>query len=88
MKKKVPKKSVDEVFEIPDLTEKKVRINVEQIESRGESAPAYKAFLKKNDGKVFTAVPHGNTTTLYELTEDLSNPKWVFWWEDLIVVEE
>ena len=44
--------------------------------------PAYKEFIEKSEGIVFTAVQEG--TKLVHLEEE---PRWLFWCGDLNVVE-
>lgn len=73
-----------------NIDNKKVKIDVEKIIERGKISNKFKKFITENKDTVFTAVLDikNNYTIMYELKEDDSNPKWLFWIEDLIVMEE
>lgn len=77
---------------IETLNGKKVQINVDKILSRKLSvSDRFRKFLLKNKDNVFTAVDARNGTkftgTMYELAEDDSPVKWLFYTDDLIVKE-
>ena len=73
-----------------NIDNKKVKIDVEKIIERGKISNKFKKFITENKDTVFTAVLDikNNYTIMYKLKEDDSNPKWLFWIEDLIVMEE
>lgn len=71
---------------------KKVQINVDRILSRKLSiSDRFRKFLLKNKDCVFTAVDTQKGTkftgAMYELAEDDSPVKWLFYADDLIVKE-
>lgn len=75
---------------IETLDGKRVRIDVDKILSRKLSvSDRFKKFLLKNKDSVFTAVDtqKGTKSTgiMYELAEDDSPVKWLFYTDDLIV---
>lgn len=77
---------------IETLNGKKVQIDVDKILSRKLSvSDRFRKFLLKNKDCVFTAVDTHNGTkftgTMYELVEDDSPVKWLFYTDDLIVKE-
>ena len=77
---------------IETLNSKKVQIDVDKILSRKLSvSDRFRKFLLKNKDYVFTAVDTQKGTKftgiMYELAEDDSPVKWLFYAEDLIVKE-
>lgn len=74
-----------------NFTGRKVKINVDKIKERQKKMlDNYKTFIESNRETVFTAqatksVPEPE---LYTLLEDKSQPKWIFWCEDLIVLKD
>ena len=72
-----------------NLSGKKVKINVEAIKARGGTSKKFVEFLEKNKDNIFTAMLDicNGYTIMYELLEDESDVKWLFWEEDLIIVE-
>lgn len=77
---------------IETLNGKKVQIDVDKILSRKLSvSDRFRKFLLKNEDCVFTAVDTQKGTKftgiMYELAEDDSPVKWLFYAEDLIVKE-
>lgn len=77
---------------IETLDGKKVKINVDKILSRKLSvSDRFKKFLLRNKDCVFTAVDTQRGTkftgTMYELAEDDSPVKWLFYTDDLVVKE-
>ena len=78
-------------IETPDG--KKVKLDVDKILSRKLSvADRFRKFLLKNRDVVFTAVDTKKGTKFtgiaYELAEDNSPVKWLFYTDDLIAIEE
>ena len=72
-----------------ELDNKKVKINLERIKSRGAISTRFSEFLKENQDKIFTAkldVENGYTK-MYILKEDESPIKWLFHVDDLILIE-
>lgn len=72
---------------------KKVKINVDRIMARKIAiSQRFKNFVIKNKDKEFTAVDAKSGTKftglIYELKEDDSPIKWMFYQDDLILVEE
>lgn len=62
------------------------KINVEQIKSRNSKlSKTYIEFLDSNRDKIFTVEldAENNYTIMYNLKEDLSEVKWLFWEGDL-----
>lgn len=77
---------------IETLDGKKVKLDVDKILSRKLSiADRFRKFLLKNKDVVFTAIDTKKGTKFtgiaYELVEDNSPVKWLFYADDLIVVE-
>ena len=72
-----------------NITGKKVNINLENFAPRKKSRKFAK-FLEENADKVFTAILDidNKYARMYILLEDESNPKWLFFIEDLIIMEE
>lgn len=72
-----------------NITGKKVKINVGNFVGRTTSRK-FKSFLDENSEKVFTAILdiENKYTCMYILKEDESTPKWLFFIEDLIIMEE
>lgn len=73
--------------------EKKVKINVDRIMNRKMPiSNKFKNFISRNKDNVFTALDTKNGTKftglIYELKEDNSPVKWLFYQEDLILVED
>lgn len=65
----------------------KVKINVKTIKNRKNyesKSVKYKNFVEKNADTVFTAHVEGKGG-LVSLVE---SPEWLFWWEDLFMLEE
>lgn len=78
---------------IETLDGKKVKLDVDKILSRKLSvADRFRKFLLKNRDVVFTAVDTKKGTKFtgitYELAEDSSPVKWLFYTDDLIAIEE
>lgn len=77
---------------VETLGGKKVKINVDRILSYKNTSTRFSNFLNKNKDKVFTAVDtkYGTkfTGVMYELEEDDTPVKWLFYTDDLIVAEE
>ena len=78
---------------IETLDGKKVKLDVDKILSRKLSiADRFRKFLLKNKDVVFTAVDTKKGTKFtgiaYELAEDNSPVKWLFYTDDLIAIEE
>ena len=78
---------------IETLDGKKVKLDVDKILSRKLSvADRFRKFLLKNRDVVFTAVDTEKGTKFtgiaYELAEDSSPVKWLFYTDDLIAIEE
>ena len=72
-----------------ELDDKKVKINIDRIKSRGAISTRFSEFLKENQDKIFTAkldVENGYTK-MYILKEDESPIKWLFHVDDLILIE-
>ena len=77
---------------IETLDGKKVKLDVDKILSRKLSiADRFRKFLLNNKDVVFTAIDTKNGTKFtgiaYELAEDNSPAKWLFYSDDLIAVE-
>lgn len=77
---------------IETLDGKKVKLDVDKILSRKLSiADRFRKFLLKNKDVVFTAIDTKKGTKFtgiaYELAEDNSPVKWLFYADDLIAVE-
>lgn len=85
---------IDSVYINPDSYDgKKVKINVDRIMSRKIAiSQRFRNFLNQNKDKEFTAVDAKSGTRftglIYELKEDTSPVKWLFYQDDLIIVEE
>lgn len=78
---------------IETLDGRKVRIAVDRILSRKiQISGRFKKFITKNSDTVFTAVDTKKGTKLtgimYELAEDTTPVKWLFYSDDLAIVEE
>lgn len=78
---------------IETLDGKKVKIAVDRILSRKiPISDRFKKFITKNSDMVFTAVDTKKGTKLtgimYELAEDTTPVKWLFYSDDLVIVEE
>ena len=72
-----------------NITGKKVRINIDNFSNK-KLSKKFKRFLKNNSNKIFTAIldVDNKYTSMYILKEDRSKPKWLFFIENLIIVEE
>lgn len=72
-----------------NLNNCKVKIKTQDILNRGKYSKKYTDFIKKNKNTIFTAkldVDKG-CTMMYKLLEDTSVPTWLFWENDLELVE-
>ena len=72
-----------------NITGKKVKICVDNF-SHVKLSQKFENFLKENKDKIFTAVLDidNKYSVMYILKEDNSNPKWLFFIDDLIIMEE
>ena len=70
-------------------TGRRVRINFQRFADRQKSK-RFAAFLEASRGRTFTAVLDidNKLVQMYALKEDESEPKWLFFPEDLILAEE
>lgn len=68
------------------LDGKKVLINVDKLLTNHTSIK-FREFINANRETVFTASLYGKYTQMYILDEDMSAPKWMFFEDDLIEVE-
>lgn len=69
------------------LDGKKVIINVDKLLHIHHSV-RFAEFLNANREAVFTASLNAKYTQMYILEEDTTNPKWLFFEDDLIEVNE
>lgn len=72
---------------------KKVKINIDRIMSRKTAiSQRFKNFVNQSKDKEFTALDAKSGTRftglIYELKEDNSPVKWLFYQDDLILIEE
>lgn len=68
----------------------KVKISIENITKRiGKPSSKFEQFLNDNCMNVFTSelIVDRSDLKLYTLKEDNTNPKWVFFKEDLIFLD-
>jgi hypothetical protein len=72
-----------------DITGKKVKLDVEKMRER-KLSKRFNEFLDANENTVFTAVLDSKSryTMMYILDEDQNDPPWLFYREDLILMEE
>ena len=72
-----------------NITGRQVKINLNNFSEKTLSN-RFKNFLNNNKEKVFTAILdiENEYTCMYVLKEDESNPKWLFYIDDLIVLGE
>lgn len=68
------------------LDGKKVLINVDKLLVNHNSVK-FREFINANRETIFTASLYGKYTQMYILDEDMSAPKWMFFEDDLIEVE-
>lgn len=69
----------------------KVKISIENITKRiGKPSSKFEQFLNDNCVNVFTSelIVDRSDLKLYTLKEDNTNPKWVFFEEDLIFLDK
>lgn len=69
------------------LDNKRVIINVDKV-LRTHHSVKFAEFLNVNREMVFTASLTAKYTQMYTLEEDDTNPKWMFFEDDLIEVRE
>ena len=71
-----------------------VKLNTKKIKSHPDYAkmrPVYKEFIESNDGVVFTVEYDKNKQdkpNLVCLKEDMSDPKFLFWDGDLLILDQ
>lgn len=66
---------------------KKVKLNVEKLKEFHQSVK-FKNFVDKHKDVIFTANLYDDYKTMFTLLEDPTKPKWLFFEDDLIVVDE
>jgi hypothetical protein len=70
----------------------KVKLNTNQMKSHPDYknlVPKYRDWVEDNQDKIFTVIydeNKKNKPVLVCLKEDTTNPKWLFWTGDLIIV--
>ena len=71
-----------------NINGKKVKINVDKFKDRNLSN-RFKRFIEDNKDKVFTAILDidNKYTCMYILKEDESEVKWLFFVDDLVILE-
>lgn len=69
------------------LNGKKVKINVDKLLKTHHSV-LFREYIESNRGTIYTAIKYGHYSQMYILAEDTSAPQWLFFEDDLIVVDE
>lgn len=69
------------------LNGKKVKINVDKL-LKTHNSVLFREYIESNRETVYTAIKYGNYSQMYILAEDISTPQWLFFEDDLIVVDE
>lgn len=71
------------------LHNKKVKINVQLFESQ-KTSKRFRNFIEKNKDSVFTAELdfENGYTQMYTLKEDSTDPKWLFYVDMLVSMED